>query len=180
MDLPAQQPPHVITVDDTLVLRRFEGEADLPELHRVIDESLDHLRPWLDWAADHSPARTAEFLAARDERWEAGEEFAYAVVLDGALVGACGLYRHEDTPADAFEIGYWLHPAATGRGVAVRAARALTGVGFRLPGVEQLLVVHEPGNHASAAIPPRLGFTERAPLHDGGTEFRVWGLDRTP
>ncbi|MFE5296912.1 GNAT family N-acetyltransferase [Streptomyces sp. NPDC056632] len=65
----------------------------------------------------------AAFLARRVERWEAGEEFTYAVALDGTLSGTCRLHRREDIPCDAYEIGYWVHPAATGRGVATRAAR---------------------------------------------------------
>ncbi|MFF2566811.1 GNAT family N-acetyltransferase [Streptomyces sp. NPDC058084] len=65
----------------------------------------------------------AAFLARRVERWETGEEFTYAVALDGILSGACRLHRREDIPCDAYEIGYWVRPAATGRGVATRAAR---------------------------------------------------------
>ncbi|MFB7862393.1 GNAT family N-acetyltransferase [Streptomyces sp. NPDC056069] len=65
----------------------------------------------------------AAFLARRVERWEAGRKFTYAVTLDGTLSGTCRLHRREDMPCDAYEIGYWVHPAATGRGVATRAAR---------------------------------------------------------
>ncbi|MFF5972076.1 GNAT family N-acetyltransferase [Streptomyces sp. NPDC012769] len=174
----APRPPQVIEIDDRLTLRRFDGEADLPELHRVIDESLDHLRPWMAWVDDHSPAGTLAFLARRAELWEAGKEFSYAIVLDGTMSGACQLHRREDTPGDAYEIGYWLHPAATGRGVAARAARALAETAFRLPGVEQVLVVHEPGNERSAAVAARLGCTEQGRLRDADGEFRVWRLTR--
>ncbi|MEV5970843.1 hypothetical protein [Streptomyces sp. NPDC051921] len=90
MDLPEQlsQPPQVIEVDDRLTLRRFVDPADLPALHRLIEESLDHLRPWMEWVSEHSAARTAAFLSRRAERWESGEEFTYAVVLDGGISGA--------------------------------------------------------------------------------------------
>ncbi|XIE78452.1 GNAT family N-acetyltransferase [Streptomyces sp. SBR177] len=40
----------------------------------------------------------------------------------------------EDTPPDTYEIGYWLHPSATGRGLATRAVRAVVAEGFRMPG----------------------------------------------
>ncbi|MFJ1757766.1 GNAT family N-acetyltransferase [Kitasatospora sp. NPDC088134] len=220
MDAPAQTPPHLIDLGDDglpgLALRRFAGEADLPELLRVVEESLEHLRPWMPWVAEHCPALTAEFLAGRDERWASGAAFSYAIVLDGAIVGACDLFRPEDSDdgasnsegehagagdgedadedagADADtggaaagrEIGYWLHPAATGRGVATRAVRALVAVAFRLPGVEHVDIVHDPANLASGAVPARLGFTEHlrrpaevlAPAETG--EEVVWRLTR--
>ncbi|MFB7666608.1 GNAT family N-acetyltransferase [Kitasatospora sp. NPDC056138] len=179
MDLPQQ----VIELDD-LTLRRFDGEADLPELLRVIEESLEHLRPWMAWVAEHSPVRTSDFLARRAERWATGGEFTYVIVLNGAIVGVCWLLRRDDAPDNGREIGYWLHPAATGRGVATRAARALVAQAFRLPGVDCVEVVHDPANRASGAVPARLGFTEHlrrpaerlAPAETG--EDQIWRLTR--
>ncbi|MEV7275524.1 GNAT family N-acetyltransferase [Streptomyces sp. NPDC093111] len=169
-------PADLIRIDDDLVLRPFDPEADLDTWVRVIDESLEHLRPWMPWAAEHSRAHTAEFLAARADLWEAGEQFSYVVAADGALVGTCGLFRHEDTPEGAYEIGYWLHPAATGRGIATRAAAAMVQVGFRLAGIGELRIVHDAANHASGAVAARLGFTELGPDADG---LRTWRLART-
>ncbi|GLW71475.1 N-acetyltransferase [Kitasatospora phosalacinea] len=178
-----ESPPPAISLDD-LVLRRFDGEADLPELFQVIEESLEHLRPWMPWVAEHSRATTADFLARHAERWADGADFSYAVVLDGAIVGVCSLFRREETPDGGREIGYWLHPAATGRGVATRAVRALVAAAFRLPGVDHVEVVHDPANRASGAVPARLGFTEHlrrpaerlAPAETG--EEQVWRLTR--
>ncbi len=181
MDLP----PRVIELDD-LTLRRFNGEADLAEFFRVIEESLEHLRPWMPWVAEHSLTRTADFLASRAQRWAAGEEFSYAILLEGAIVGACGLFRRADTPAAGREIGYWLHPAATGRGVATQAAGALVEQAFHLPGVEFVEIVHDAANRPSGAVPARLGFTEQSPrpaerLAPAETgEERVWRLTRRP
>ncbi|GAA2221734.1 GNAT family N-acetyltransferase [Streptomyces amakusaensis] len=179
MDLPQQ----VIELDD-LTLRPFRPETDLPELFQVIEESLEHLRPWMPWVAEHSLAKTTDFLAGRAALWASGEEFTYAIVLDGAIVGVCALLRREDTPAEVREIGYWLHPAATGRGLATRAARALAEQAFRLPGVDCVEIVHDPANLPSGAVPARLGFTEHlrrpserlAPAETG--EEQVWRLSR--
>ncbi|MFE9254502.1 GNAT family N-acetyltransferase [Streptomyces sp. NPDC006879] len=176
-------PQRVIELDD-LTLRAFNGVADLPELFQVIEESLEHLRPWMPWVAEHSLARTTAFLDGRAQCWASGEEFTYAIVREGALVGACGLLRHDDTPPDTREIGYWLHPAATGRGVATRTARALAEQAFRLPGVDHVEIVHDPANTASGAVPARLGFTPYlrrpaeplAPAETG--EVQIWRLDR--
>lgn len=176
-------PQHVIAIDGG-ILRRLDAESDLPEFFAVIEESLEHLRPWMPWVTEHSRAKTAEFLAGRAELWASGRDFTYAIVRDGSIVGACGLFRREDTPAGAREIGYWLHPAATGRGLATRTARALAAEAFRLPGVECVEIVHDPANRASGAVPARLGFTEHlrrpaealAPAETG--EELVWRLTR--
>ncbi|MEU9044747.1 MULTISPECIES: GNAT family N-acetyltransferase [unclassified Kitasatospora] len=180
---PPECPRHVIDLGE-VTLRRFAGEADFPEFFAVIEESVEHLRPWMPWVAEHSRAKTTEYLATRAERWASGQDFAYAIVLDGAIVGACGLYRRDDAPDDGLEIGYWLHPAAIGRGLASRAAAALVDQAFGLPGVECVDIVHDPGNRASGAIPARLGFTVHlrrpseaiAPAETG--EEQVWRLTR--
>ncbi|MER7769187.1 GNAT family N-acetyltransferase [Kitasatospora sp. NPDC096140] len=180
---PPESPQPVIDLGG-LTLRRFAGEADLDEYAAVIEESLEHLRPWMPWVAGHSRTTAAEYLATRAERWASGADFAYAVVLDGAVVGACGLYRRDDSPADVREIGYWLHPAATGRGLATRAAAALVEQAFRLPGVEHVDIVHDAANRTSGAVPARLGFTVLvrrpceavAPAESG--EEQVWRLSR--
>lgn len=186
MDLsqPTSSPQPRIELDDGLTLREFEGEADLPEFFRVVDESVEHLRPWMPWVAEHSRERTAHFLAGRAELWASGVQYSYAIVLDGAVVGSCGLHRHDDTPDGTLEIGYWLHPSATGRGLATRAARALVEQAFRLPGVTGVEIVHDVANHESAAVPTRLGFTPHlrrpheptAPAETG--EDQVWRLTR--
>ncbi|MEU6165264.1 GNAT family N-acetyltransferase [Streptomyces tanashiensis] len=186
MDLPQPRlrPEPLIELHGGLTLRAFEGEADLPEFFRVVDESVEHLRPWMPWVAEHSRESTADFLADRAELWARGEQYSYAIVLDGAVVGSCGLHRLDDTPDDTVEIGYWLHPAATGRGLATRAARALVEQAFRLPGVTGVEIVHDAANHASAAVPSRLGFTDHLrrphePTAPGETgEDRVWRLNR--
>ncbi|GAA1257449.1 GNAT family N-acetyltransferase [Kitasatospora nipponensis] len=177
-------PPRVITLDGGLTLRCYQGDADLPEFHRAIDESLEHLRPWMPWIVEHSPAGTAGFLARRAELWASGAEFSFAIVLDGAIVGSCGLARRTNSPADGLEIGYWLHPAVTGRGLATRTARALVEEAFRLPGIGCVEIVHDVANHASGAVPARLGFTRAlvrpaepiAPAETG--EEQVWRLTR--
>ncbi|MFD8209796.1 GNAT family N-acetyltransferase [Streptomyces sp. NPDC059695] len=186
MDLspPEHGPDARIDLADGLTLRAYEGEADLPEYVRVVDESVEHLRPWMPWVAEHGPETAAAYLTGRAELWARGEQYSYAIVLDGAMVGSCGLHRLDDTPDGTIEIGYWLHPSATGRGLATRAARALVEQAFRLPGVTAVEIVHDVAHHASAAVPSRLGFdgglrrahAPTAPAETG--EDRVWRLER--
>ncbi|MFD5184788.1 GNAT family N-acetyltransferase [Streptomyces sp. NPDC058372] len=162
---------------------------DRPDpLLALIDASLDHLRPWMPWASEQSPERTRAFLADCDPLWEAGDAYNYAITTppDGTLTGSCSLYRAPEGSPAARLLGYWLHPAATGRGLATRAAAALVTEAFTtLPGVAHVEIAHDAANTASAAVPRRLGFTEhrRQPTPppraagDSGTDV-VWRIER--
>ncbi|MFF8812808.1 GNAT family N-acetyltransferase [Streptomyces pactum] len=153
MDRPSQ----IIECGD-LVLRRWRGRSDFALAFRLIEESVDHLSPWMPWAAGHGEESTREFLATSEEKWASGETFNYAVGRDGRLVGMCQTYRGADPRG--WGLGYWLHPAATGRGIATTAVAALITEMFTLPGVEYLEIRHDLANTSSGAVPRRLGFTE--------------------
>ncbi|MGI5248333.1 GNAT family N-acetyltransferase [Actinacidiphila glaucinigra] len=158
--------PAAILRSDQAVLRRWRT-GDLDALDRAITESLEHLMPWMPWAADHGRHRTAGFLAGSHEEWATGEAFAYAITTDGTVIGGCGLHRR--IGAGGLEIGYWLHPRWTGRGLATGAVAALVDEGFTLPGIERLEIHHDAANAASAAVARRLGFAEvaRVPEPEG-------------
>jgi RimJ/RimL family protein N-acetyltransferase len=163
------------------------GEADAPELLRVVTESLAHLRPWMPWATDDYDASTVnEFLTATASGWERGTFFNHAITVDGAMIGVAGADRtgHEDL----VEIGYWLHPAHTGRGHATAAAAELVEFAFGLDGVTRVQIWHDAANIASSGVPRRLGFTEigrRTPPREPVVGNRVgvdvvWELTRPP
>ncbi|CAL9653016.1 GNAT family N-acetyltransferase [Streptomyces sp. enrichment culture] len=158
-------------------LRRWRT-SDLGALERTIRESLDHLVPWMPWASDPPDrGQLAEFLARNQEQWRTGEAYAYAITTGGAMIGSCGLYRR--IGAGGLDIGYWLHPRWTGRGLATAAAEALVGQGLRLADVDHVEIHHDAANTASGAVARRLGFAEvgRAPLPAGPAAPGETGID---
>ncbi|MBB2913007.1 RimJ/RimL family protein N-acetyltransferase [Streptosporangium becharense] len=165
-----------------VVLRRWRPE-DFETLFRLIEESLDHLRMWLPWAAGHSSQTTADTLARHELRWEQGEAYNYAIVHRGTVVGSCSLFGGAEP--GGWEVGYWLHPAATGHGLATVAVTALTEQAFALPQVAYVEIVHDAANAASGAVARRAGFHEvgrRTPQPppapgDDGVDV-VWRLSR--
>ncbi|MER7708086.1 GNAT family N-acetyltransferase [Kitasatospora sp. NPDC097605] len=177
------RPREIIDCGD-FTLRRWRGQQDLTAATALIEESREHLRPWEHWISGHDEEATLGFLERSTARWEAGEVFNYALAArDGGLLGMCQAYRGHDPRGP--RLGYWLHPAATGRGIATRAASALAAEMFTLPGVEFVEIAHDLANTASAAVPRRLGFTEvrrgpaapPVPPAGSGTEV-VWRLER--
>lgn len=148
-----------------VVLRRWR-RADAEDLYRAVSESLEHLSPWMAWAAHgYSTADAVAYIARTEELW--GTDYDYAIVAPGpALVGSCSMMSR--IGPGGFEIGYWVHPAHLGLGYATAAAAALTSEAFRI-GADRVEIVHDLANVASGAIPRRLGFREldrRAPQEE--------------
>ncbi|MPZ80628.1 MAG: GNAT family N-acetyltransferase [Actinophytocola sp.] len=143
-----------------LVLRRWR-DTDVDELRRVVVSAQPSLRPWMPWSlGTYDRTAAADFLAGTQASWERGKAFSYAITVDGAVVGACGL-ANNGVP-NTLEIGYWLHPSRTGRGYATEATAALVGVAFTLSRVNAVQIWHDAANTASEGVPRRLGFTEVA------------------
>ena len=173
--------PNELIEHAPVTLRRFRAD-DLDALFQAVTESLDHLRPWMPWAADYSRASAEEYLAGSVKGWDEGTEYNYAIMTGGTLVGGIGLMTR--LGPGGLEIGYWVHRAYTGRGLATAATAALIGQAFGLPGVDWLEIVHDELNVASGQIPRKLGFTEvgRRPLDPPTPEGTgigiVWRLTR--
>lgn len=140
------------------VLRRWRGQDDLAPAFTLIRESADHLLPWMPWVARHSEQTTRDFLANCEAKWASGEAYNYAISEDGTPIGMCQAYRVAEP--EGWRLGYWLHPAATGRGIATRATAALVTEMFSLPDVPYVEISHDQANAPSGAVPRRLGFTE--------------------
>ncbi|HSD79279.1 MAG TPA: GNAT family N-acetyltransferase [Solirubrobacteraceae bacterium] len=165
-----------------LVVRSWT-EADAPALARAVDESLEHLRPWMPWAqepagVDVRRAWIRDQLAAE----AAGGDRAYGLFVGDLVVGGCGL--HARIGPGGLELGYWVHPAYTGRGLATRAGRFAVRQAFAQPGVDRVEIHHDVANAASGRVAAALGFAavgelRRAPEAPAETGvMRVWRLCR--
>jgi RimJ/RimL family protein N-acetyltransferase len=155
--------PEDVLVHGPVTLRRHR-EDDLDAVFAAVTESLDHLRPWMPWAAGYTRQAAAEFVAKSARSWADGSEYGYAIIADGMLAGGCSLM--DRIGPGGLEIGYWVHRAWTRRGLATAASAALVQAAFGLPGVARVEIVHDELNVASAGVPRKLGFTEveRRPL----------------
>jgi ribosomal-protein-serine acetyltransferase len=162
-----EQPAEILCFD-RVELRRWRA-ADGDVVDRVVTQSLDHLLPWMPWAAEHCRDAAVRYVTRSEQEWVAGEAFNYAITVGGTVIGSCALMRR--IGPGALEIGYWIYPAWTGQGLATMAAAALVREAFTLPGVDLVEIHHDQANKASGAVPRRLGFTEigRQPRSQGPT-----------
>ncbi len=87
-------PPYLIRTE-RLAIRCWEPR-DAPLLKEALDTSLDHLRPWMPWAADEPKPveEKAELLRMFRGRFDLGEDFVYGIFTrdETEVVGGTGLH----------------------------------------------------------------------------------------
>lgn len=167
-------PPYRIVTERT-VIRCWEPR-DAPLLKDAIDSSLDHLRPWMEWArAEPQPlAEKVALLRRFRSQFDLGREFVYGILGRDERQALGGTGLHTRSGDDSLEIGYWIRASEVGRGLATETTAALTRVAFEVCGVDRVDIRVDPENAASLAIPRRLGFGEEAtlrrrlPAHEDG------------
>ena len=146
--------------DLTDFIMRAWTPDDAPSLARALSASDAHLRAFTPWVVDgRVPGATLEErLTKHAADFAAGTEWVYGMFSpDGReVLGGCGLYPR--VGPGAVEIGYWLAVNHTGRGLATRAAEALTHVAFDVLRVDRVEIRCDRGNEASVRIPERLGY----------------------
>lgn len=159
--------------------------ADAPALRAALDANDAHLRPWIPWMREEPRPLEGTLQKVRDARaaFDADRDYRYALfVSEGSLVaGEIALLGRAG--AGALEIGYWIDHRLAGRGLATEAAAAAARLAFETRGVTRVEIHHSAGNHASAAVPRKLGFTLEATLrmraHDADDVQRdlcVWTM----
>ena len=111
-------------------------------------------------------ART--FIAVADRGWDEHTRKVFAIVEagDGTPLGVVDLHRGQHGDRGLASAGYWLLPAARGRGVATQSLRLVAEWAFAELGVQRLFL-HCPGQR-------RFPTGSRASrLHPGGSAARV-------
>lgn len=149
--IPYELPTERLTV-------RCYRPGDAEALWEAVDESREHLRPWLPWVDLYQGVEAAHEAVRRFRgNFDLKQDFVMAIFDGDRLVGGTGLHR-VDWDLRRFEIGYWLRASATGKGYVTESTAALTRLcleGLNANRVE-IFVVAE--NRASRAVPERLGF----------------------
>ena len=174
--------PERIEIDGGITLRRFADE-DVTALVETVNASIDHLRPWMPWAAEPvSVEGQLQWLRESKQQWDEGVDFVYGIFDDtGRVIGGSGY--HARNGRGVIEIGYWLAADQVGRGVATATTAALVHAATRIPGVERIEIRCDEANVRSAAIPRRLGFRlvgieERQPTAPAETtRHQIWSID---
>lgn len=148
---------------DRVLLRRFTRSDADAVVEACNDPETQH---WLGGLPSPYTREIAlRYIDDREEEAAAGRGVSWAATLPdgGPAVGSfslMGLHSHDG----GAEVGYWMHPAARGNGLATTAVRMLARHAFTPEkhgglGLRRLVVAHVSGNDASRKVIERAGFT---------------------
>ncbi|MDP8922956.1 MAG: GNAT family N-acetyltransferase [Chloroflexota bacterium] len=161
--MPARS-PLLIELPDVLdgprVRLRPHRPDDATPLWEAVQESREHLEPWMPWVDEYQePDDVREYLVRARARWDLREDLAVAIVerSSGRLLGGSGLHRM-NWPLRTFEIGYWLRRGAEGHGFASEAVQLLTRLAFDTLGANRVEIRVDARNERSRGVAERLGF----------------------
>lgn len=151
-----------------VVLRRFaESDADA-----IVEGCTDPVsRRWLSGLPDPYTRTVAlDYIRTRENDHAGGRAVHWAAAPRGRDGGegtggsaAIGSFSLMGIEAGHAEVGYWVHPAARGAGVASEAVQLMVRHAFTAEadgglGLRRLVLARAEGNDASAAVAERAGF----------------------
>ncbi|MFG2058691.1 GNAT family N-acetyltransferase [Micromonospora sp. NPDC048930] len=144
-------------IEDGLLLRPWRAE-DADAVYRACQDP--DIQRWTTVPRPYLPEHALGFVTGiSGTAWTEGTGAPFAVcdAATGELLASCGLVSI-DRGLDSGEVGYWTAPWARGRGVAVRATRAVARWAFDALKLRRLIWQAEIGNHASRLVALRAGF----------------------
>jgi ribosomal-protein-serine acetyltransferase len=142
------------------VLVRPYRENDAEALFNAMNESRDHLRPWLPFADEHQTIdESRNWIIHQMAQWLLRDDLILSIweLLTGRYLGSTGLHPH-DWGNGYFEIGYWLRASAEGYGFVTEAVQLLTDYALDSLRANRLEIRCDELNVRSAAVPKRLGY----------------------
>ncbi len=168
----AKPPPILQELPDELLGERVRVRpyyaGDGAALWEAVEESREHILPWLPWGDTHkSPEDSEAYVRKCQARWLLREDLPLGLWerATGRFLGGSGLHRIDwDVPS--FEIGYWLRRSAVGHGYMTEAVRLMCGLAFETLSANRLFIRCAAANQRSAAIPRRLGFVLEGTLRN--------------
>ncbi len=168
---------------------RAPRPGDAPALVEAVNASLEHLRPWMPWAAQPAELEeTEQRVRLGAARWLAREDLWLMLIRkaddhwlgdSGRLVGGSdrlvggsdrlvggsgrlvgGSGLHRiNWRVPHFEIGYWIRADAEGQGYVTEAVNGITAFAFDVLGAERVMIRCDSLNTRSAAVAERCGYT---------------------
>ncbi len=146
-----------IKVDEYLELRPVIP-ASAQTIYNSIKRSGDHLRRWLPFIENtQSVNDTRRFIKTTIKSTCSKKDMIFEISESNVFAGLISL-KEVDRVNGKAEIGYWLDVNMTGKGIMLRACKAVVNYAFDDLKLNRVCIKTAVGNKKSAAIPINLGF----------------------
>jgi RimJ/RimL family protein N-acetyltransferase len=150
----------------TILLRPWRAE-DAPAVYEACQDPL--IQRWTSVPRPYRLEHAEEFVTnITRQAWTTGTGAPFGVfdAETGTLLGSNGLNTIDRYQGES-EVGYWIAPAARGRGVATWSTHAVAWWALQTVGSLRVQWRAEVGNHASRYVAERLGFRLEGTLRNG-------------
>jgi ribosomal-protein-serine acetyltransferase len=150
-------------IDETteLVLREQHHAWDY---FKLINNNREHLRYFSGWLHPEIDGADAEkFLREYRENFAAGNHFYLGIFHNGQQAGEIG-YNEFDFVHKRTNIGYWLGKQFTGKGLVIKALRAMLVDAFTVRGMNRVELTIAEENKSSHMVATKMGFVREGTL----------------
>ncbi|MBS1774478.1 MAG: GNAT family N-acetyltransferase [Bacteroidetes bacterium] len=170
-----------ILIDDNLLLRSYHVE-DAQELFRAVEDSRQHLRPWLVWVdSTIRPEHSLQFIQQSLHQQHSQEALALGIFHNRKIIGGIGMHQWNHYLKKG-QLGYWIAKEYEGKGIVHKCMVRFIDFLFDTAGLNKVEIRFIPTNTRSAALAERLGCKVEGVLRDsyivngGFTDLVVTGL----
>lgn len=144
---------------ERLIIRCYEPK-DAQKLKLAIDESIEHLSPWMPWAKNEPETIEQKVKRLRIFRgqFDLDQDYTYGIFdkEENILIGSTGLHTRQGI--DALEIGYWIRSSQMNNGFALESTQALTKVAFEIVEIQRVEIHCDIKNIRNYNIPKKIGY----------------------
>lgn len=159
LDIPEQ-------IETERLILRAPRAGDGAEVNAAVVANLEHLRPWMPWAATVMTAAEQE-IWARKQRilFLRRDELPFLIFWKATnrYIGGTG-FHNINWYVPRLEMGYWLAKEVEGNGVMSEAVQALTHFAFETLAANRIEIRCDVNNERSAAVARRAGYTHEGTL----------------
>jgi RimJ/RimL family protein N-acetyltransferase len=150
----ASPPPELAAGPVTL---RQMTEADIPSVTMVRNDP--EVARWFGIRLPYPEELAREHVLVNvPNRWKSAEEATFAISAGSVTYAGAVDLRVIGTDPAAGEVGYYVAPAARGRGYATAAVRAISRWGFEQLGLSRIQIRWQDGNEGSRRVAEKAGF----------------------
>jgi RimJ/RimL family protein N-acetyltransferase len=153
---------------DRVVLRPYR-EKDAESVYAAINESREHLRPWVAWVDRFATVEDVQAYCRRcAEGWRTRSDLAVGIfdATSGHFLGGAGLH-HPNWLRGVVEISCWLRASAAFRGYGTETLNLLADLAFSRLDVKMIKLVCDERNDPTRRMAAKCGYEFKGQVRSG-------------